>query len=436
MAEVPSPVASFQPPSHYDFEPELHGPAPRALPDLLKLGPHPTQQRRSALALALFGGISLLVSALPPVRAAGLYFLPLAWLDWIGFGALGLALVIAADQALRVGRRRWVRDGTPLVTQVLELVKAPSQIVNGTPTQGRFTATVVFAHPDTGVRAVAELSSDDFSWDAREQYETPFRVGDYATALFLPGQLEKSLRLYAFLGLRAEHQLRRAPAHAEQRSPWLAAAGIAGIALLFTMLVGALLAYGLYEPIDFDYWRAAVPSAVGAIVLGAGLFAALWQLHRSQLRRSAEHNRRALADGGAVELATPFLGSGTHGGIVRVAVVLGAPLLGGVLTLCGLFFANAWLDESAPRREPVRIEQLVTTTHGFVLRQYQIEYSFADTQARGRLLSTPEHMATLTGEPAVALVREGAFRWPWVAAIHAPDAHAARSGSSPFPTSP
>jgi hypothetical protein len=419
MAHVTLPVAGFTPPARYEFEPELHGPAPRPLPDALSRGPHLAQRRRGALALALFGGLCLLVSGIPLVRAAGLYFLPLAWASWIGVGSLALAGASWADLSLRAGRRRWVRDGSPLVAQVLELVKAPSAIVNGTPAQGRFTATVAFVYPETAVPAVAQLQSDDFSWDAREQYDTPFRVGDYVTALFLPGRFEKSLRLYTFLGLRAEHELRRELHRAKPNSPWAVAALLVGLAALFTGLVGGFIAYGLYEPIDFDYRRAAVPIAAGAILLGGALLASLWLLHRAQVRKSAEHNRRALESGGAIELATPFLGSGAHGWIVRIAVVLGAPLVGAALAVCWLFFANAWLDESAQRREPVQIENLVMTTHGLVFREYQIEYALSGSGARGKLLSTPEHMATLTSADGVALVRAGAFGWPWVEAIEA-----------------
>ena len=410
--------SGFIPPARYEFEPELHGLAPRPLPDALSRGPHPAQRRRGAIALALFGGVCLLVSALPIIRAAGLYFLPFAWADWIGIGSLSLAALSWADLSLRAGRARWVRDGSPLVAQVLELMKAPSAIVNGTPAQGRFTATVAFVHPETAVPSVAQLQSDDFSWDSRDQYDTPFRVGDYVTALFFPGQFEKSLRLYPFLGLRAEHELRRGkPAHSG--SPWVVAALLLGLVALFTALVGGALAYGLYAPIDFDYRRAAFPIAGGAIALGGGLLAWLWQMHRAQVRKSAAHNRLALENGGALEVSTPFLGSGAHGWIVGIAVVLGAPLVGAVLTLCWLFFANAWLDESAPRREPAQIENLVMTTHGLVFREYQIEYALSGTGARGKLLSTPEHMATLASADAVALVRAGAFGWPWVESIEA-----------------
>ena len=410
-------MASFTPPARYDFEPELHGPAPRPLPDALSRGPHPAQRRRGAIALAMFGGFCLLVSGIPLVRTAGLYFLPLAWASWIGIGSLALAAVSWADLSLRAGRARWVRDGSPLVAQVLELVKAPSAIVNGTPAQGRFTATVAFEHPETAAPAVAHLQSDDFSWDAREQYDTPFRVGDYVTALFFPGQFDKSLRLYAFLGLRAEHELRRD--RAKPSSPWVVVALLFGLAALFTGLVGGCIAYGLYEPIDFEYRRAAVPIAVGAIGLGGALLAALWLMHRAQVRKSAEYNRRAIESGAAIELTTPFFGSGAHGWIVGTAVVLGAPLVGAVLALCWLFFANAWLDESEPSREPARIENLVMTTHGLVFREYQIEYELSGSGARGKLLSTPEHMATLASPDAVALVRAGALGWPWVESIEA-----------------
>jgi hypothetical protein len=417
MSSAPPPIPSLAPPSGYAFEPELTGPTPRPLPELLKQGPHPASRRQSAAVLAAFGGFCVLLSTFPFVRTAGLYFLPLAWADWIGIGSLALALFGWANVALGLGRRRWVRDGIPLAVQIVELVKGPSAIVNGTPSQCRFTATVAFPHPQSGVPTLAQLQSDDFSWDARDAYDTPFRVGDHVTALYLAGKLEQTLRLYAFLGLRPEHALRRKQRGSETGSPLAVALLLVGLVVLSTSIIGGGVAYGRYEPIDFRYERAAIPIAAGALLIGSGFLAWIWQVHRRQLRRSDEHNQRAAGTGEALDVPVPFLGSGLHGWIVRILLALGAPLLGGGVVLAWLFLANAQLDESAPRPEPVRIESLVMKTHAFLFREYEIEYVFAHSGARAKLMSTPQHMMTLTSERGVALVREGAFGWPWVETI-------------------
>lgn len=410
-ADVPPGELAFSPPASYAFEPELLGPAPRPIPELLRQGPYAQRRRDAVRALLASGAGALLLDAVPGVEVLGLYLLPLAYLSWIGFGALALAAFSWLDTRLRLGPFRYVREGAPLVVRVVDLVKGPSRSVNGQPTHYAYTASVAFAHPETALPSAAQLRSDDFPASRRDDFDTPFRIGDYVTAVYLPGRLEKSLRLYAFLGLHPELSLRRRGAAAA--SPAQIAAGGLALAAILTVLFANVYAYGRYEPLDFDYRQAALPIGAGALVFGGAAFYGLLRAHRREQRRTAERNRRAAA-GEAVELAVPFLGTGVHAWIMRLALLLGLPLLGGVTALCWAFLGNAWLDGSPARPQPVRIDEMTMTTHALLFREYELSYALEGSEEIQRLLSTPQHLSRFQHERAVAWVRAGRFGWPWV----------------------
>ena len=59
----------------------------------------------------------------------------------------------------------------------------------------------------------------------RDAYDTPFRRGDWVTAVYLPGQFPDSLRLYALLELNPAHSLRRAGARSPAATEALRAYG-------------------------------------------------------------------------------------------------------------------------------------------------------------------------------------------------------------------
>ncbi|MCA9109571.1 MAG: hypothetical protein KDA52_06470 [Planctomycetaceae bacterium] len=63
--------------------------------------------------------------------------------------------------------------------------------------------------------------------------------------------------------------------------------------------------------------------------------------------------------------------------------------LGGLAGLSVAFCANAWLDESQPTYRPLRIDQLMMTTHNWVVRTYSIEFTYLDTRSESSVSSTP-----------------------------------------------
>ena len=322
--------------------------------------------------------------------------------------------------ALHRGPFLYVRDGLPLAVRVLEVVKAPTAIMNGQPTMHGFVAMVGYRHPETGEPTVATIKSNDFSSSRKEAYDTPFKGGDDVTAVYLPGRLAKTLRLYAFLELSPEVNLRLNPSARAPTSPAKVAGLVVALPALFIALLANLYAFGRYEPIEFAFRQAVVPAVAGALLLGGGLFSALYFGHRAEQDRIRERAQAARATGKAVEVGTPFLGHGLRAWVLRVVLVAGSLLLGGLTAVGWCFMANAWLDRSPSRPVPATIVGMTMTTHTFLFREYELEYRLEGSAEKKKLLTTPQHLDGLRDGQAVAHVRDGRLGWPWVETVTTP----------------
>ena len=102
---------------------------------------------------------------------------------------------------------------------------------------------------------------------------------------------------------------------------------------------------------------------------------------------------------------------------MRGIMALGAPLLGALTALCWCFMANAWLDRSPASPVPATIVGMTATTHAFVFREYELEYTLAGSSEKLEMLTTAEHLGRLRGPAAIAWVRRGRLGWPWVEAV-------------------
>jgi hypothetical protein len=168
---------------------------------------------------------------------------------------------------------------------------------------------------------------------------------------------------------------------------------------------------------------------VGGLGLGGGLLAWLAARQAHSRRHFAARNEKALATGEAVELDARKRGLfGAHGLLMTVVIGFGAIMMGGVIVLCWCFTANALLDKSNPEFRPVEIVEFWSTTHSFLLRQYEIEYRFpGETQTR-KLLSSPAHMARFRTRHGMAEVHDGRFGRSWVKEITPPQASESGQG--------
>ncbi|HET6883239.1 MAG TPA: hypothetical protein VFI31_23920 [Pirellulales bacterium] len=422
---TPLPDAVFTPPADYEFEPELQGPAPREVPDEAWHGLYAQRRRRLFTGLTVSGVMSLGLSGVPFVNALAVYIVPLEYLSWIGAGLLAMAAFAMLKDRFTAGPYRYIREGQPLVARVVELVKAPALIVNGQASRYAFTAVIEFCDPLTGVIATYPAKSSDFI--DKNAYQTSFRVGDYVTAVYLPNQYPTSLRLYAFLDLMPDLGLIRRQKGAEKKTVWSMLLGVVLIFGIFLGLFWNVYAYGRYEPIAFEHRLAMWPMIAGAVILGGAMFLGLWLHERRTQRRRHERNALAEAAGEAIEVgeASAFQQGGLHGWFLKIILPFGCLLLGAATALCWCFTINACLDTSASEMRPAIITNMTMTTHSFLFRHYDIEYTLPPDASKMKFLTTPEHMAQFAGPAAIAEIHQGYLGWPWVKNIRPAPADAA-----------
>jgi hypothetical protein len=410
-------LGPFDPPRDYSFEPELQGNPRRDIPPELRQGRHARGRRAWLIGLAVSGLVCLVSSQVPIVQTWGLYFLPFGYLDWIGAALLAGALVFGVFNKFHRGPYRYVEEGTPIVARVVGLELRPTMYHNGQPNAFRYFAQVEFRDPSSGELRVAELRSNDIGAVFKDSLTCTYRVGDYVTAVYLPHNPERTLRLYGFLELRPDlGVVKRQRGLEAAGNPLMTALGVAAIFGCFFLLCWNVYAIGRYRPVA---WSNAllVPGIVGAVVLGGGLLAYLAWHQRKERRAREARNRAAVAGGGAFEVASAK--GGAQGWILGIVLFFGALLLGGLTCGCWALTLNAWLDDSPPRVRPVVIQQMVVKTHSGIFRQYEIKYRFTDDilAEKHEYLSTPQEMQQLAGRPVVAHQKAGFLGWPWVERI-------------------
>ena len=418
LADDPGP---FRPPSGYRFGSQAEtAPSPRPRPDLLKQGRYASKQRATNWAMLVVGAILSALGPTPVVQTMGLYFLPLAYLTYIGlvvlaFGGLGLVL-----NAVRSGPYRYVEEGVPVVARILALRLVPSAYHEGNPTRYRFDALFDYLDPETGKPTTAEGPSSDFLADARQGLTTSYRVGDYASAVYLPHDPAKSIKLYGFLDLRPDLGFVRRDAMPEA-SPAKAIVAVFAVVGIFAAIIWNLYAFGRFSPVQISPTdgrryvgrdRGDRPGRGRALVARGPSRSKARRTLRGDLRRRrgrgpgrgdrARHppQARAVRRPRAVRDPHPRRRLAPHG---RPDLLL----LGH--------------HRQRPARRLARHDEAPADRRGGpghppgpLFRRCKLKYHFLDDPKTKRYLSSPAHLDTLDGPLALAEVHAGLFGWPWV----------------------
>lgn len=116
---------------------------------------------------------------------------------------------------------------------------------------------------------------------------------------------------------------------------------------------------------------------------------------------------------------------GPHGWFLKIILPFGCLLLGAATALCWCFTINACFDTSAAEMRPALITDMTMTTHEFLFRHYDIEYTLPPDASKMKFLTTPEHMVQFAGPAGVAEIHQGYLGWPWVKNIRPAAADAA-----------
>jgi hypothetical protein len=278
---------------------------------------------------------------LPIVKTWGLYFLPLQYLLWIGVGCLFISALQLVSYLWSGGPYRYVKEGVPLIVRINDLALRVKTIVNGQPQTHQFVARIEYQDPETGELVVADTPSNDISSAFKESLTTSYIVGDYATAVYLPSNPAKTLRLYGFLDLHPDLGVVRRDVKSD--------GGLVQIVLLVCLLFGFfgalfwnVYAYSRYAPVEMSFSQHAMPFGIGGVLLGVPLIAFLIKYSIREERKRRARNKEALARGEPVELEAGrkrgWLGG--HGIILGLLLLAGAILLGGGTMLCWCFTAK------------------------------------------------------------------------------------------------
>ena len=422
---VSADLGPFEPPADYAFEPEFDEQRPRPIPDQVRLGRFYRGRRAAVSGWVGFGLVCLTLAPIPFIQTLSWTILPLAYLSWIGLGALLIGGFLAIRNRTTLGLGQYIERGIPVVVRVRDLLFAPTAIVNGQAAGFGYKALLDVLDPTTGEPTQVVAESLPIPAARKTSTAISYRVGDYATGVLLPGEPIEKVKLYGFLGLHPELGLIRRDAERPGRWDWLKL-----IAMIFVGggFFGALLwnlyAFGRYQPFDFGVREGIAPFAIGGLI---GLTClVLGVLHNRRQRQTlAERHQRAITSGNVDEIIRTIADieamAPTSGIVGRVFgglfLTAGAVLLGGITSLCIAFSINALLDDSGPQIALVQIDELSTVTWNFVYRQYVVDYSFPDEVESRTLHVDPSEIALLQGPLGVAVVREGALGWDWIETI-------------------
>jgi hypothetical protein len=418
MSQAPPDLGPFRPPS--TLEPEFHAPPPRPVPESLKKGAYEQKRRATVLGLVLFGLSALGLFFLTRGTTLDHYFLALPWFAIVGVASVASGAALALAYRLRPGHYVYLRDGIPMPARVRGLRLAVARTQHGSPVAYRYLCEVEY-QPRSGGLKQAVLPSPEFSATFKDSTETPLRVGDYVTAVALPGAVEKTLTLYGFLRLNPDVDFVRRKGREGRPMGGLALALLSvGLAYLVLGLLAAVITLPSLVPVGFPEKvdpRWAIPVAA-AIVVVTGAMAVLL-MRRSEERTAskvAAANARARREGRPVEERVSQLGGAATQLVVGLfcgAVVL---LLLASLVAC----VNALPDPGPPRYEGVTVDRLEQETWLFVLRSYAVRYR-RDDGSQDKIAVPVERIAAFqqTGAEKAALERRpGYFGMPWLKDIH------------------
>jgi hypothetical protein len=391
-------LGPFNPPAEFDHGNEFDPAPPRPVLRRLRTGSFGRRKWSTVLTLFVLGIGCVIFAPIPFVQKLSFHILPLWYLDWIGYGLIGLAVIIGVANRFSKDRYRSVIEGEPLVGRILG-VFTPHRAVLDPQTKNiteffRYLAAVEFQDPKTGkLERTAVLSEDE--WDAKQlpRFDPGVDAGDYVTLVRLPGQGLESVKLYGFLGLDPDRDfITRDGRPLTGVSPYTAVLISVIVLVCLWFLILGIYVLQLCIPKEWS-WSAGLPFlGLGAVLGAIGLAWLIWFEQRKQ---------NTLKKSGVVFAALGGAFLGTLAGAVSMGAV------------------NAAFDHSAPAYAPIRIQQHWQTTHNFVFRTYEVEYTPLGSGKSEKHGASVDDLAKLGDAKLGALeVRQGALGLEWIAAVH------------------
>ncbi len=391
-------LGPFNPPADFDHGDEFDPTTPRPIPRRLRTGSFGRRRWSTVLTLFVLGVGCLVFAPIPFVQKLSFHILPLAYLSWIGYGLISIAVFVGLAHRFSKERYVYVIDGELLIGRVLG-VFTPVRSVIDAQTKAvtnffRYLAAVEFEDPETRKLERGVVLSED-EWDLAKQprFDPGVDAGDYVTLVRMPGKGPESVRLYGFLGLDPDRDfITRDGRPLSGVSPFTAV-------LISVLVLAALwfLILGIYVleccmPQEWNLSTSLLFVGVGAVLSAIGLAWLVWfeQSKQATLKRS---------------------------GLIWAG--LGGAVLGAVAGVVSMGAVNAAFDRSAATFSPIRITQHWQTTHNFIIRTYEVEYQPLAGGKSEKHGASVDDLAKLGDAPLGALeIRQGALGLEWIGGVH------------------
>jgi hypothetical protein len=407
LASAVRSFGSFEPPLDYAFEPELRGPAPRRVPWEIEHG-RIAETRRKHLIGGIVLGLFFIGLGLLPRFGIARESLKLQAVLLAGCGTIAMTIGAVVFHWLRRGPLAYIEDSVPLVARICDLVVRPKRYMHGEVVTVEFAALTQLRDPSTGLVSYWEMTSSELPAAQKDRYTTTFRVGDYATAVYLPTDPQGTLRLYGFLDLKHDLGVVRKPEGGGGQARTIVKIVLA-LAGVFVPVLLTLYAMASFQPIALTPARLIASLAWGPLAFGIPV---LWLMAREaqlQRQRLAERNEQARLLGEAVDLdAAGPSRFGADSGWIDAAIVGGVMVMAAVMSYGVTLVVNGALDNAQPRKQEVIVTGLTTS---------RVYFRFAGGNKIHSLRRDPSAIPPAQGNQARAIVRDGWLGWQWVQAI-------------------
>lgn len=397
-AKTPEQLAAelgpFDPPKDFDHGEEFRDGPPRSIPRYLRRGSFCRRRRGTAIVWAALGAVFVIISPWNIIRKLSFYVLPLAYIGYVGYGMIAISILVAMRNWLSRQNFEYVKSGIPFVGRVLALDLFLTKTVNNEKQEvieAQSYVVVEYDNPETQVHEFGAVVSDEkWNLSASQKYATDLQVGDYVTLVAMPGRINESIKLYGFLGLDPNREyLTYKGKPLTGTSPIMAIMIATIVFCVMWLFVGLLYLINCCFPSEWS-WSLGLTS----MAIGGGIGAILgWLLGKSQ----------------------PEDGTQTSPGVAAFLV----GFLGCIAGIMGMGLINAAFDQSPPHYVPITINNHWQTTHNFVLRHYEIEFTeFNKGESEKSGVSIEDLGRLRAAKLAAKEVRQGALGLEWVPGFH------------------
>lgn len=410
-------IGPFHPPANYQFEEELRAPIPRPIPSALRHGLYERYNVKSALIPFVTGINVMIFSALPWMQEQAQTFPTLGWIKWIAIGLVAVGIFRYLRNSQSKVAYPFVQSGTPIVARILSLWVQPISLNKGQPNQFQYRATIEYLDPKSGELQTRHVPSLVISSSDHSRVQCTYRVGQYATALHVPGSTEKNIMLYGLLGLRNDLGIIDPNPPIYFRYAFLTTLNV-GLFLL-AISISLIGRFG-YMPVDNVFFGLFLPSGIIGLLLSITLLIWLAKDLKKQHVDTDRKNEEALTNGSAIELTVSSIDPKLNGILNRLlpaaGIILGTMTVSAAVLYGILAYVNATMDTSPATQRYVGIVDFLENRDGAAIRSHGIIYQFPGERTKRFFLTSKARMEEFRegADVAIAKVKRGWLGAAWV----------------------